>query len=478
MTAFIIQVAGLQRKFASTLSVRSPARLACAMAVVTWPTRRLRRKTAVPVKQKCQRTTALRTAKRDGVLKRTPTSGYAAFCAEKASCVPGGRSRMQKLSVMWKALSQDARAGYRAQAAAGVARRHELAAAHGVRVRRRRPAASAPCAVAGVSAPGDAAAARGDGVSSPGGAAAAPGAGVPPPGGHAEEVVEVPSRIGAFKVVADASGGFPYVGRGSYGTVIHAIHPRTGEVAMLKFYDDAAELDHEVHVYRKLPLEAASFQRYFASGMLPLPWLAMSAGPPNLLARLRSRGPLPPVLVEALAAQVVIGLGQLVVAGFLHLDLKSGNILWCEQSRRAWIVDFGLCEPWPVPANHKFSAACYCTPGYRPPELAGLSNRGDLVAHVSPAVDVFSLGCVAFEALQNDRLFKTKQDAEAWVARLMGRHALSRAAVFWRLERLPAPWQNFVKSCCHPAPRSRPRLCDATSDIHGREWVEARMALR
>ncbi len=108
-----------------------------------------------------------------------------------------------------------------------------------------------------------------------------------------------------------------------------------------------------------------------------------------------------------------------------------------------------------------------------------MNSRDNLVAHVSPAVDVFSLGCVALEALQNDRLFKAKQDVEAWVARLTGRSPLATAPVFWRMLRLPVPWQNFVKSCCHPAPRARPRVFDAMSGgpPHGCEWVQARMAL-
>ena len=111
---------------------------------------------------------------------------------------------------------------------------------------------------------------------------------------------------------------------------------------------------------------------------------------------IRTHGMLSRSDLHAFGVQLCRGLSHMHDVGFLHLDLKPGNILWVPLERRLYLVDFGTAEP----INPGRRVACmetYVTAPYRPPELWN-ARRSEVSALLTKAVDYWCYGCVVFEA--------------------------------------------------------------------------------
>jgi serine/threonine protein kinase len=101
-----------------------------------------------------------------------------------------------------------------------------------------------------------------------------------------------------------------------------------------------------------------------------------------------------------ICAQVAGGLDALHEAGMIHRDVKPGNIL-LDSARDAYITDFGLAKE----GDGTLLTGTGETLGslqYMAPEQI----RGDTV---TPATDVYSLGCVAFECLAGRSPFADRE---------------------------------------------------------------------
>ena len=118
------------------------------------------------------------------------------------------------------------------------------------------------------------------------------------------------------------------------------------------------------------------------------------------LLRLRHAGEVMPVdEVLKVALDVTNGLAALHSRDIVHRNLKPSNILFDAQGT-AKVTDLGLAAEGPHPA----------TPAYMSPEQE--STAGD----VCPSSDIFSLGCVLFEALTG-RPYKVRGDVRHTRAR-------------------------------------------------------------
>ncbi len=108
------------------------------------------------------------------------------------------------------------------------------------------------------------------------------------------------------------------------------------------------------------------------------------------LRRLIDRdGQLPPQRAINLLAQVADALDAAHAAGIVHRDVKPHNIL--VEGDRAYLSDFGLAKAVDE-SGAASSASVVGTAQYMSPE----QWRGD---SIGPAADVYSLGCVLYEAL-------------------------------------------------------------------------------
>jgi serine/threonine-protein kinase len=108
------------------------------------------------------------------------------------------------------------------------------------------------------------------------------------------------------------------------------------------------------------------------------------------LRRLIDReGPLPPERATALLGQVADALDAAHAAGIVHRDVKPHNVL--VEGDRAFLSDFGLAKALDE-SGAASGTSVVGTAEYMSPE----QWRG---GSVGPAADVYSLGCVLFEAV-------------------------------------------------------------------------------
>ena len=192
------------------------------------------------------------------------------------------------------------------------------------------------------------------------------------------------------------------IGEGAYGTVVEASNCLTGEKTALKFFGGASALEsarRESKVYEALRsshpgnrffLQALEMQLGCRMSWIALPIIACG----SLRKHLMQHGALDVVELHAAGVQLAQGLQRLHEGvGYLHLDIKPGNLLWDAFTRRLWIADFGLSELVEQSCRGQLLPE-YVTENYRPPELfAQVCGVNTLL----PAVDYWSYGCVIYE---------------------------------------------------------------------------------
>jgi len=148
----------------------------------------------------------------------------------------------------------------------------------------------------------------------------------------------------------------------------------------------------------------------FEGTSLELPWIALeyvrggSEGT-TLRARVESCVRRTSFAFDAARAAHVIravslGLSAVHEVGVIHRDMKPDNVLCCGHGEEeiCKVADFGIARPSGMIAT--FGAHAMGTPGYAPPELAGLD-----AAAIGPWTDVFSLACIVFFVLTGEEYF-------------------------------------------------------------------------
>lgn len=96
--------------------------------------------------------------------------------------------------------------------------------------------------------------------------------------------------------------------------------------------------------------------------------------------------------------------------GWVHRDLKPGNVMWLPRTNRWTVIDFGCAAPCGILAPLSF------TLGYAPPEvaIAIAEGRENIKSHFS--MDAWSVGVIAFELLTGQsafRMFQGKEDVRS-----------------------------------------------------------------
>jgi serine/threonine protein kinase len=174
------------------------------------------------------------------------------------------------------------------------------------------------------------------------------------------------------------------------------------------------------------------------------PWMATAyiAGP-SLQALVRDNGPVAVPAAAALGAALAEGLIAIHACGLVHRDLKPGNILMAADGPR--IIDFGIARP--AGASTLTSGDMLVgTYAYMSPE----QFRGDPL--LTPASDVFALGCVLTFAVTGHAPFEAPAAHEAMFQVLEAEPALGELG--------EGPFRGVVEGCLAKAAERRPALPD------------------
>ncbi|HWB38166.1 MAG TPA: serine/threonine-protein kinase, partial [Rugosimonospora sp.] len=105
----------------------------------------------------------------------------------------------------------------------------------------------------------------------------------------------------------------------------------------------------------------------------------------DLRRRVRAQGPLAPGVAAGIVASVADALAYLHGQGYLHGDIKPGNVVVPDDGTRIRLVDFGVAR-----RVGEVGQTTYATPEYVSPEVV-------LGGAPGTAADVYALGMVLFE---------------------------------------------------------------------------------
>lgn len=172
---------------------------------------------------------------------------------------------------------------------------------------------------------------------------------------------------------------------------------------------------------------------------------------PDLRRTLKS-GPLPPVSVASLGADLADALAYVHSQGVIHRDVKPANILLYPQDHDSRLypklTDFGIARmvEATVATAH---GATIGTANYLSPEQA----QGGTV---QPSTDVYSLGLVLLESLTGEKAFPGPI-VEAAVARLLRDPEIPAA--------LGEDWTDLLRAMTARLPDIRPAAQDAAAAL-------------
>ncbi|KAL5079495.1 hypothetical protein RYX36_007916 [Vicia faba] len=204
------------------------------------------------------------------------------------------------------------------------------------------------------------------------------------------------------------------VGKGSYGVVVSAVETSTGEkVAIKKINDvfehvsDATRILREIKLLRLLRHPDIVEIKHI---MLPPSrrefkdvYVVFELMESDLHQVIKANDDLTPEHYQFFLYQLLRGLKYTHTANVFHRDLKPKNIL-ANADCKLKICDFGLAR---VSFNDAPSAIFWtdyvATRWYRAPELCG-----SFFSKYTPAIDIWSIGCIFAEMLSGKPLFPGK----------------------------------------------------------------------
>lgn len=201
----------------------------------------------------------------------------------------------------------------------------------------------------------------------------------------------------------DTIGGYRItrvIGRGRMGIVFEG-EGADGATVAIKVV--TTELSQDEVFLRRFQREVVAAERIAHPNIVPvlghgqeggLPYLVQRLIPGGSLAdRIAQQGPLDVPTTVTLAAGAAAGLDALHAGGLVHRDIKPANLL-LDDDGTPYVSDFGLAKDSQA-SNLTRPGQALGSMDYMSPEQI----RGEAV---TPATDVYSLGCVVIECLTGE----------------------------------------------------------------------------
>jgi tetratricopeptide (TPR) repeat protein len=216
-----------------------------------------------------------------------------------------------------------------------------------------------------------------------------------------------PAPLPAGAVIASRFIIESQAGRGGMGAVYRARDSLSGQLVALKLlHGSTPDGLHRFHREATLldALHHPGIVSYVSHGTTGTgqPFLAMQWLEGEILTQRLRRQPLRPGETLALLRRASEALAIAHQRGIVHRDLKPSNLLLRHgRPEDVVLLDFGLARSTLTAPTMTASNAVLGTPGYMAPEQASAHSR------LTPAADVFSLGCVLYECLTGRRPFST-----------------------------------------------------------------------
>ena len=205
------------------------------------------------------------------------------------------------------------------------------------------------------------------------------------------------------------------VGRGGTSEVYKARDRQLDEVVALKVLRrdtddrDRSRMQREVRLVRRIRSQRVAMAYEFGSAA-GRDYVTMEFVPGVPLYRvLREVSPLPEERALEILDDVLDGLGAAHELGIIHRDLKPGNLMVTPEGRTV-ILDFGLALR-ADDARVTGEESMVGTPAYMAPEMV---SGGEL----TPAADVYSVGCVLYEMLTGRPPYQGRKVIEVAVKHL------------------------------------------------------------
>ncbi len=260
-------------------------------------------------------------------------------------------------------------------------------------------------------------------------------AGGPPVAAPLPLTGELPSpgtRIGPYVISRE-------LGRGGMGVVFAAVDTRLDRRVAIKVL--SVEISKRRDLTERFEREARAVAaishpnivELFDVGVFNgLPYAVMEFLDGEPLDEKLARGPMQPQEVRRIGAQIAEALATAHEAKVIHRDLKPQNVMLVPRhaseinpdagedgshaeadTKIVKLFDFGLSRApdFALSAEETGTGLIMGTPGYMSPEQV----RGE---RVTPAADIFSLGCILYEALYGTRAFDGRTNSARFTATL------------------------------------------------------------
>jgi serine/threonine protein kinase len=214
---------------------------------------------------------------------------------------------------------------------------------------------------------------------------------------------EVPGFLNLIKVI----------GYGAYGVVCSACHVNNSKrrFAIKKVKDVFRDLGDAKRVLREIRMQA-SFNHENLLGLIGVyiagdkedftdVYIVSELLDTDLSTVLRSKQKISDEHVKYFIYQVLRGLKYMHTASIMHRDLKPANLL-VNVNCDLRICDYGLSRQFDEQDANLIFTDYVVTRWYRPPELLLMNKR------YTPAVDIWSVGCIFAEMVLRRPLFQGK----------------------------------------------------------------------